>query len=91
MSKKRIVDTIAFSIRKYSETEEFHIFEGRFTPDGCSTNRYSICEKFDRRDENVIGIATCLDEGETRKKAAELGRKVCGICVSHLYTTYEEE
>lgn len=30
---------------------------------------------------------TCKDEVEARKKCAELGRKVCGTCVSHLYKT----
>ena len=35
-------------------------------------------------------VRICLNEGEARNMAAEIGRAVCGICVSHLYTTYDE-
>lgn len=30
----------------------------------------------------------CADKTTARIKCAEIGEKVCGICVSHLYTTH---
>jgi hypothetical protein len=37
--------------------------------------------------ENVEYL--CLTEDKARKLTANIGRKVCGICVSHLYETYD--
>lgn len=31
----------------------------------------------------------CLTEDSARKSIAEIGRGVCGTCVSHLYETYD--
>ena len=30
----------------------------------------------------------CYTEEQARKRIAEIGRSVCGVCTSHLYTTY---
>lgn len=30
----------------------------------------------------------CFNEEQARKQIAEIGRPVCGVCTSHLYTTY---
>ena len=81
----------AYSFRKYQETHETHIFEGTFKPEGgCKTGPLSICEKINRNDTGIVEIVTCLSENEARQRAADIGRSVCGVCVSHLYTTYEE-
>jgi hypothetical protein len=40
------------------------------------------------KSESTGNIFACADEDLARKKCAEIGREVCGICVSHLYTTY---
>lgn len=78
----------AYSFFKNRATEEKHIFEGETTKDSCSANPKSICKKITRDDNLWITNATCLNEVLARKKASELGRSVCGTCVSHLYTSY---
>lgn len=77
----------AYSFLKDKKTEEKHIFEGDFRPESCSANQKSICQKDIKNDGNWVSSATCLSEDAARKKAAELGRSVCGVCVSHLYST----
>lgn len=78
----------AYSFLKDKKTEEKHIFEGDFKSDsGCFADAKSICKKDIKNDGDWISNASCLNEVAARKKAAELGRTVCGICVSHLYTT----
>lgn len=79
--------TKAYSFLKDKKTDETHIFEGDFTTlNRCNADDKSICKKDVKKDGDWIN--TCLNEDQARKKAAELGRSVCGICVSHLYTTY---
>jgi len=82
----------AYSFRKKKETQETHIFEGTFNieKNGCNTGPLSICRKINRNSKDVIDIVTCLNDDDARQKAADLGRTVCGVCVSHLYTTYED-
>jgi len=88
MAIPRNVDEDAYSFYKYRETDETHIFKGRFTPTNCTANRLSICKKFDRTGDDAVQIKICLNENEARLYAARLGRSVCGICVSDLYATY---
>lgn len=38
--------------------------------------------------ESKGNLFTCATEQEARGKIAEIGRKVCGTCVSHLYESY---
>lgn len=91
MAIKRSVNELAYSFIKYEDTDEVHIFEGRFTTERCTANHTSICSKIeDRRAENMVNVITCLNEDEARLKAAEIGRTVCGVCISHLYTTYKK-
>ena len=78
----------AYTLKKRKDTDEFHLFVGDFThPDGCNSNEESICKKMTKKDSSG-NIFTCNNENSARTKCAEKGRKVCGICVSHLYTTY---
>ena len=77
----------AYTLKKKKDTKEYHLFEGDFTPDGCNSPSLSICEKMKKSDSEK-NVFTCLDENEARIQCANEGRKVCGICVSHLYTTY---
>lgn len=91
MAIQRNPNEVAYSFIKYRDTQEVHIFEGRFTPEGCTAKKDSICKKIeDRHQEDVQNVKSCQDENEARLYAANKGRDVCGICVSHLYTTYEE-
>lgn len=78
----------AYSFHKRRDTQEIHVFEGDFTPEGCNSYFDSICGKANRSRDNMQRRISCLNEDEARKKAAEYGRSVCGTCVSHLYTTY---
>jgi len=88
MAVNKNLDKLAYSFFKFDDTDEIHIFEGKFTPDNCTAKNSCICGKINRKDDNVQLIIKCLDEDEARNKAAELGRNVCGVCVSNLYTTY---
>lgn len=83
----------AYSFGTYEETGEIHIFEGYFNPEGgCTKSMRCICKKVYKSECEFKYIITrmCLNEDEARKKAAKLGRKVCGNCVSSLYTSYED-
>lgn len=78
-----------YSFLKDKKTEEKHIFEGDTNPKGgCFADQKSICKKVTNENGNWIPDAICLNDNIARKKTAEIGRSVCGVCVSHLYTTY---
>ncbi len=80
----------AYTLKKRKETEEYHLFKGDFLGSKkCNTNlvKTSIC-KMMNIDENEGNIFTCEDEDHSRLKIAEIGKQVCGVCTSHLYTTY---
>lgn len=81
----------AYSFLKDLKTDEKHIFEGDFKSDQCYADDVSICEKVIIDNGTWIKDSICLNEDEARKKAAILGRSVCGTCVSHLYNTYDEK
>ena len=53
----------------------------------CINGGKSICNKMKLSDQENV-VLTCGTEDEARMKAAKIGRPVCGICVSSLYTTY---
>ncbi|GAA4026911.1 hypothetical protein GCM10022386_07850 [Flavobacterium cheonhonense] len=90
MAVQRTINEEAFSFYKYKDTDETHIFKGRFIPTGCTATQNSICNKLNRNSDDAVRIITCLNENEARTRAAQIGRGVCGICVSNLYTTYEK-
>ena len=71
---------------KENETGELHLFEVRKKQDGkCSSADESICGAMKKNDKYHL----CLKEKEMRIKCAEIGRQVCGTCVSHLYENYK--
>lgn len=79
----------AYSFLIKSETDETHIFEGDFNKEGgCGAVKSSVCKKATTADGIWIDQAVCLTDAQARNKAAQIGRAVCGTCVSHLYTTY---
>lgn len=81
-----------YTLKKKKDTEEHHIFEGEWTdnetPRHCSVSQKSFCKKATREESSFID-RSCMSENRTRMVAAEMGRSVCGICVSHLYATPE--
>lgn len=80
--------TTVYSFRKRENTQEIHIFLADTTPNGCVSRQNSICRKAPKASTDVVANGACLSESAARLKAAEIGRKVCGTCVSHLYETY---
>lgn len=83
-----------YSIQKYENTNEWHIFVSNKgeKKDDCLLSKQSICKKMKYTDthipENDKSELLCLSEEAVRHLAAKLGRKVCGICVSNLYGTF---
>lgn len=79
----------AYTLKEMKDTGELHLFEGEMQPDGrCSSENYSICGKMSKS-ESAKNVFACLDEDDARMRCAEIGRDVCGICVSHLYESYD--
>lgn len=83
------MEKVVYTLKKRKDTEELHLFRAIPTSDNkqCTPNKISICKKMDK-DESSGNIFTCASENDARKKCAEIGRPVCGICVSTLYTSY---
>lgn len=78
----------AYTLKRKIDTEEYHLFEGDFTNNGnCNSNKISICKKM-YKVESDGNAFTCFNEDQARKRIAEIGRPVCGVCSSHLYITY---
>ncbi len=77
----------AYTLKKRKDTEEYYLFEGDFSLEPCTSNKLSICKKMDKS-ESQGNAFTCFNEEQARKRIAEIGRSVCGVCTSHLYTTY---
>ncbi|AQR72072.1 hypothetical protein BZG29_18455 [Janthinobacterium sp. LM6] len=77
-------------------TDECHIFHGKYNPTEkkCSIDkdRTSICQKMTiktAKEQEAEEVFECFNEQEAREKCARLGREVCGICVSNLYSNVE--
>lgn len=79
----------SYTLKRRKDTEEYHLFEGVFanSSPNCSSNQLSICEKMNKIESDGNAF-TCFNEDQARKQIAEIGRPVCGVCTSHLYTTY---
>jgi len=77
----------AYTLKKKVDTDELHLFEGDMTEESCTSGVKSVCEKM-ASSESSGNEFQCATEGKAREKCAQAGRKVCGTCVSHLYTTY---
>jgi ABC-type metal ion transport system substrate-binding protein len=77
----------AYTLKKKKDTEEYHLFEGKMTEEGCTSKQVSVCEKMDKS-ETAGNIFACEAENSARKKCAKIGKAVCSVCVSHFYTKY---
>lgn len=79
----------SYTLKRRKDTEEYHLFEGEFANNSpnCSSNQLSICKKMNKieSDENAF---TYFNEDQARRQIVVIGRPVCGVCTSHLYTTY---
>lgn len=77
----------AYTLKRKKNTEEYHLFEGDFSQEPCTSQNLSICKKM-YKSESQGNAFTCFNEEQARKQIAEIGRPVCGVCTSHLYTAY---
>jgi hypothetical protein len=77
-----------YCLKKKKSTKELHLFE--CVPSGatCACEPKSVCDKMFKAESEGDNLFTCESEATTRKKCAEIGRNICGTCVSRLYTTY---
>ena len=79
---------ILYSLIRKKNTDELHLFESTKNLDGsCNVKNNSICKAM-TLDERIENKFSCQPEDYSRVECARIGRKVCGICVSHLYETY---
>jgi len=77
----------AYTLKKKKGTEEYHLFKGRMTEEGCTSDQVSLCGKMDKSDTGG-NIFACEEEDSARKKCAKTGRNVCSECISRFYTIY---
>lgn len=77
----------AYTLKKKRGIEEYHLFEGRMTAEGCTSKQVSVCGKMDK-EESSGNIFACEEEEAARKKCAKIGKAVCLACISHFYTSY---
>jgi hypothetical protein len=78
---------IAYTLKKKKGIEEYHLFEGKMTTEGCTSKQLSVCGKMDKT-ESSGNEFSCEEEDTARKKCAKIGRAVCIECISHFYTLY---
>jgi hypothetical protein len=80
----------AYTLKRRKDTEEYHLFEGDFANNSpnCSSNQLSICKKMNKTESENVNAFSCFTDDQARKRIAVIGRPVCGVCTSHLYTTY---
>jgi hypothetical protein len=78
-----------YTLKKKVDTEEYHLFEGKMVDNNrCTVPSESICQKMQSKGQPE-SVFACLDEDAARLRCAKIGRKVCGICVSHLYESFD--
>jgi hypothetical protein len=77
----------AYTLKKKKGTGEHHLFQGRMTSEGCTSEQLSVCGKMDKSD-SAGNIFACEEEDSARRKCAKLGRAVCSECISRFYTSY---
>ena len=76
-----------YTLGKKKNTGEYHLFRSYKNAEGtCMVYTPSICKEKEHSDTSSYSF-TCEDENVARKKCAEIGRLVCGTCVSDLYKT----
>lgn len=77
-----------YTLMQKRKTEELHLFKGVDAKGNeCTVGSKSLCKKM-TSGESSKDIFECQDEQAARMECAREGRKVCGNCVSQLYTTY---
>ena len=79
---------IAYTLKKKRDSDELHLFKVKFVDlKTCHVPDESMCGMM-RKDEGVDNRFSCKDEAAARLRCSNIGRHVCGTCVSHLYGTF---
>ena len=80
---------IVYCLKKKFRTEELHLFKGVLNVgNSYSYEELSVCQKM-HINENIEIKFSDKPEDIARTECAELGRQVCGTCVSNLYGDYK--
>lgn len=78
-----------YTLRKpklQSTLKNHHVFETTPASEGkCTSNTHSICRLAHRDQTDCVSGSTCTSEDAIRRKAAEIGREVCGVCMAEMY------
>ncbi len=79
-----------YLLKEHENSGELHIFEA--TPDNlrCIPFATSRCGKIPKADTKT-SMTNCLRASEMRKRCAEIGPQVCGVCVGTLYAPFDGE
>jgi len=77
----------AYTLKRKKGTDEYHLFEGRMTEEGCTSKQTSVCGKMDKS-ESAGNEFSCEEEDSARKKCAKIGKAVCLQCISLFYNSY---
>ncbi|MGV1012926.1 MAG: hypothetical protein ACOYBS_10800 [Flavobacterium sp.] len=78
----------AYTLKKRRDTEEYHLFEGKFTIHPyCITKQLSICRKMNKT-ESESDLFKCYNQTQARIRIAKIGSPVCSNCVDYLNTTF---
>ena len=77
----------AYTLKQKKDTEEYHLFEGDFSIEPCTSQNESVCREM-IKSESIANRFQCFNEQQARTEIAKIGRQVCGVCTSHLYTAY---
>ncbi len=75
-----------YSIYRKKSSDEHHLYEAEGYSWNCKAKNTSVCRK--ATTAGSVVVSSCLIAAEARFKAAEIGEKFCGTCVSRLYTNY---
>jgi hypothetical protein len=78
---------IAYTLKKKKGSQEYHLFEGRMTAEGCTSKELSICGKMVKSDSSGNEFS-CEEEDSARKKCAKVGKAICVECITHFYSSY---
>ena len=78
-----------YTLKEDKDSGELHLFETTTDANNntCTPKRKSICKKMIEKNKKK-NIFECRSEAKARIECASIGRRVCGNCVSHLYTSY---
>lgn len=77
----------AYTLKRKKGGNEMHLFKGRMTEEGCTSEQISVCGLMDKAD-SAENIFSCEEEKSARKKIAKQGHDVCSDCAATMYRKY---